>query len=176
MVVWIYIAVLAVVLCFSFVLLFGAPYLPVLRRQLTTSLELLDLRPGDTMLELGCGDGRVLAAAAKQGVKAVGYELNPVLAFWAWLSTRRYGRQVKVHWGNYWKADWPVAQGVYAFILPKYMSKLDNKVVQQQRIWQGSSAVTLPLRVVSFAFQIPDRAPDMERDGIFLYVFPSPEQ
>lgn len=171
MVVWIFVAALIVVLCFSFVLLFGAPYLPVLRRQLDTSLSLLDLRPGDTLLELGCGDGRVLAAAARQGLLAVGYELNPVLAFWAWLTTRRYGSKVKVHWGNYWKADWPPAQGIYAFILPKYMSKLDNKVVRQQSIWRDKDAAPASLRVVSFAFKIPDKAAATAQDGVFLYEY-----
>jgi hypothetical protein len=175
--IWVYAAVLAVVLCFSFVLLFGAPYLPVLRRQLHASIELLDLAPGDTLLELGCGDGRVLAAAARQGLTAVGYEINPLLALWAWLVTRRYGKRVRVHWSDYWKADWPEAQGVYAFILPKYMSKLDTKIVQQQKIWQSKGATHSRLvRLVSFAFVIPGRRVVQERDGVFLYEYPLPDR
>src|SRR5215813_12979466 len=95
--------VTGVVLCFAFVVFFGAPFLPTLQPQITAALDLLDLKPGQTMLELGCGDGRVLIAAAERGIVAVGYELNPLLAAVAWLRTRRYGKQVKVLCGDYWR-------------------------------------------------------------------------
>lgn len=148
--------------CFAFVLAFGAPFLPTLRPQITAALELLDLKPGQTMLELGCGDGRVLLAAAEKGIHAVGYELNPILAAIAWARTRRYGKQVRVVWGDYWRAEWPKAEGVFAFILTRYMRKLDKKVAQYSY---------RPLRIASFAFAIPDRKPTELRDGIFLYVY-----
>src|SRR6478672_10765863 len=99
----------AIVMCFAFVVFFGAPFLPTLRPQIDTALNLLDLKPGQTILELGCGDGRVLIAAATRGIYAVGYELNPLLAAIAWLRTRRYGKQVRVICGNYWRLKWPPA-------------------------------------------------------------------
>ncbi|HSH18794.1 MAG TPA: class I SAM-dependent methyltransferase, partial [Candidatus Saccharimonadales bacterium] len=95
--------------CFGFVLLRGAPYLPTLRKQVDAALDLADLSPGDTLLELGCGDGKVMIAAAQRGLKVVGYELNPILACIAWLRTRRYGKQVQVVWGDFWTKDWPKA-------------------------------------------------------------------
>src|SRR5688572_25475247 len=107
--IWIGLAVGLLAVCFAGVLLFGAPYLPTLRPQVKAALELAELRKGETLLELGCGDGKVLIAAARQGIKAVGYELNPLLALLAWLRTRRYGGNVKVVWGNFWREDWPPA-------------------------------------------------------------------
>jgi phospholipid N-methyltransferase len=61
------ILLLAVVIvsCFGFVLLRGAPYLPTLSKQVGTALNMIDLERGDTILELGCGDGKVLIAAAE---------------------------------------------------------------------------------------------------------------
>ena len=75
------VVIIAVVtlLSFSFVLLFGAPFLPTLKKQIDEALDLLDLKPGETMLELGCGDGRILLAATQRGLSVVGYELNPIL-------------------------------------------------------------------------------------------------
>jgi hypothetical protein len=99
-----------IVFCFVFVLLFGAPFLPTLKPQIIIALDLLDLKPGDTLLELGSGDGRVLVAAARRGLNVVGYELNPIMALISWLHTRRYRRQVKVVWGNFWRTPWPPAQ------------------------------------------------------------------
>lgn len=153
---------LFIVACFSFVLLFGAPYLPTLKPQVGQALDLLDLEPGQTMLELGCGDGKMLVAAAKRDWHAVGYELNPMLALIAWARTRRYRGKVKVVWGNYWVAEWPPAAGIYGFILAKYMKKLDNKIIQE---------VKLPVKLVSLAFRIPSKTPVKQQSGLFLYNY-----
>lgn len=148
--------------CFCFVLLFGAPFLPTLRPQIAVALDLLALQPGDTMLELGCGDGRVLIAAAKRGWRAVGYELNPILASIAWVRTRPYRDQIRVVWGNYWQADWPEAQGIFAFILPRYMSKLDKKIMQYP---------SRPLALSSFAFTVPGRKHTRLHKGVYKYLY-----
>lgn len=151
-----------VLFCFCFVIFFGAPFLPTLAPQIEAALDLLDLQPGDTLLELGCGDGRVLVRAARRGIKGVGYELNPILAFVAWLRTRRYGKRVRVVWGDYWYAPWPAAEGVFVFLLDKYMDRLHKKVMQYPH---------RPLRLVSFAFKIPHLKPTKTKEGLFLYEY-----
>jgi hypothetical protein len=159
---WLGLAVLLVLICFAGVLLVGAPYLPTLKPQVAAALKLAGLAPGQTLIELGCGDGRVLVAAARQGLNAVGYELNPFLAAIAWLRTRRYRRQVRVVWGNFWTADWPPAEAVFTFLLPRYMKKLDNKITKYSH---------KPVKLVSFAFQIPGKASAGHQEGIFLYLY-----
>src|SRR5438105_4258164 len=119
----IWLVLLVILLCFAVVVLFGAPYLPTLKPQVKTALELADLKPGQTLLELGCGDGRVLIAAAKRGCNAVGYELNPIMAAFCWLRTRRYRRQIRVVWGDFWQKTWPPADAIFTFLLPKFMSR-----------------------------------------------------
>jgi SAM-dependent methyltransferase len=156
------IVLLLVLFCFSFVVLFGAPYVPTLTKQVQVSLDMLDLKPGETMLELGCGDGKVLVAAAKRGWNVVGYELNPILALIAYGRTRRYGRQVRIVCGDFWRKDWPEAHGIFGFILPKYMTKLHTKVIQEY---------SNPVKVVSFAFTIPGAHPDSVKDGVYLYNY-----
>lgn len=151
-----------VVSCFVFVLLFGPPFLPTLRPQITIALDLLDLRPGQTMLELGCGDGRVLVAAAKRGLNVVGYELNPILVVVAWLATWRYRRQVRLVWGDFWRISWPEADGIFGFVLPRCMSKLHKKIMQYSH---------RPLRVASFAFVIPEKKPQATEKGVYLYEY-----
>src|SRR3972149_3060354 len=44
------------------------------------ALDLADVRPGTRFLDLGCGDGRVLVAAARRGAEVRGMEINPRLA------------------------------------------------------------------------------------------------
>ena len=157
---WVLLAL--VVLVFAFVVAFGAPFLPTLSPQVKRALDLMDLKPGETLLELGSGDGRVLLAAAKRGLTVVGYELNPLLVMYARVRTRRYRSQVKVVWGNFWKADWPPAQGIFVFLLNPYMKKLDKKITQEL----GKN-----VKVVSYAFQIPGRKPAKELNGLYLYKY-----
>lgn len=150
------------VCCFGFVLLFGAPYVPTMQRQVSAAFELLNLSPGQRLIELGCGDGRLLIAAARRGVYVTGYELNPLLAALCWLRTRRYRRFVTVKMADFWRADWPQADAVFGFILPKLMTKLDQKIVSENRV---------PLTVVSFAFAIPGKKAAKTKDGVFLYRY-----
>lgn len=159
--------VLLVVFVFSFVLLFGAPYLPTLRRQQIDALELLDLKPGQTLVELGSGDGRMLLAAAERGIKSVGYELNPLLALYSWLATRKYKGLVTVKWANFWKHPLPECDGIYVFLLDRFMPRLYKKITQE-----NSKSV----KVVSFAFEFPTKKHTTERSGLYLYVFDNKKQ
>ena len=52
------VAGLVVVLGILLPVLFGPPYLPTLAPNLKTALDLLDLKSGQTVLDLGSGDGR----------------------------------------------------------------------------------------------------------------------
>ena len=108
-------------------MLFGAPYLPTLRSQTETALDLLEVKEGMKILELGSGDGSVALAAAKRGAFIVGYELNPILVAISRIRCIKYRSQVRIHWGNYWHAQWPVTDAIFVFLLDKYMNKLDKK-------------------------------------------------
>ncbi len=150
-----------VIACFGYVLLKGAPYLPTLNKQVEEALDMLKLEKGDRLLELGCGDGKVLIAAAERGYKVVGYELNPILAIVAWYRTRHY-KNVTVVWGNFWNKKWPKSDAIFVFLLKRYMTKLDTKSVQECR---------QPVKLISFAFEIPGRVPKAKKHGLFLYHY-----
>lgn len=137
----------------------GAPYVPTLDAQAQAALELLSLKPGQTLLELGSGDGKVLVAASRAGLNVVGIELNPFLVVLSWLRTRRYRRQVRIIWGDFWRVDWPPCDGVFTFLLDRFMPRLDTRMQKVHR----------PL--VSFAFQIPGRQPDAAQAGVYLYRY-----
>ena len=149
-------------LLFGFVILFGAPYLPTLKPQVKTAFELLDLKPGQTLLELGSGDGRVMREAAKRGLRVVGYELNPFLVVVSMFVTVRYRENVTVIWGNFWTKNWPPADGAFVFLLDRYMPKLESKIENSEH---------KPKKLVSFAFQIPGKKPAKTKNGLFLYVY-----
>lgn len=157
--IYVFIIILILALAFGGVLLRGAPYVPTLNAQAKAALELLDLKAGQTLLELGSGDGKVLLLAAQAGLNVVGIELNPFLVIISRIRTRHYRRQVKVVWGDFWRTEWPECDGVFVFLLDRFMPRLDNRMRH------------LGKPLASFAFKIPDRRPDAEADGVFLYKY-----
>ncbi len=146
---------------FAFVVMFGAPYLPTLNRQTETALEMLDLKPGQVLLELGSGDGRVLRAAAKRGIHGIGYEINPLLVMFSRLYNWRYRRLINFRWANYWHVKLPECDGIYVFLLDKYMKKLNKKIIQDLS----------RVKLLSYAFKIPGRPVVKEKNGLFLYKY-----
>ncbi len=141
---------------------FGAPYLPTLKPQIHEALDLLDLKPGQIMIELGSGDGRVLRAAAEKGIHVVGYEINPFLVVVSYFVTLKYRKQVTIVWGNFWRKKLPKSDAVFVFLLTRYMSKLDSKMKDYSY---------KPIKVASVAFQIPDKKPAQKKGGVFLYMY-----
>lgn len=151
------------VLLFGFVVFFGAPYLPTLKGQTEYALEMLDLKPGQTLLELGSGDGTVIKAAAERGLKVVAIELNPALVLVSYIRTFKYRKQVRIIWGNFWLKAWPEADGIFVFLLDKYMEKLDKKIIQT---YEGKN-----IKLASHAFKVPGRKIAKEKGGIYLYSY-----
>lgn len=159
---WIFFTALVIVIMFALVIFFGPPYVPTLRRQAEVALDLLDMNPGETLLELGSGDGRVVLAAAKRGYNVVGIELNPLLFIISLIVTRKYRSQVRLIWGTYWGKPWPRADAIFTFMLPRYMGKLDQRI----ELWHPK-----PIKLASFAFTVPDREPLATKEGIYLYQY-----
>src|SRR4051794_27132972 len=54
-------------------------YVPTPQEVVDKMLEMADVRPGEIVYDLGCGDGRIPVTAAKRfGVKTWGFDINPV--------------------------------------------------------------------------------------------------
>lgn len=152
-----------IILLFGFVIIRGAPYLPTLRQTMTEALDMLDLQPGETLLELGSGDGRLLRLAAEKGIYAIGYELNPLLVLWSRLRHWRYRKFITVKWGDFWLSDWPPSDGMYVFLLERYMDKLHTRITRYKK--------NKPYKVVSNSFQFPGVKSKKQSSGLFLYTF-----
>src|SRR5215467_8916595 len=54
------------------------PYVPTTEQAVTAMLKLADVKKGDVVYDLGCGDGRIVIAAAKNfGARGVGIDIDP---------------------------------------------------------------------------------------------------
>ena len=55
------------------------PYVPTTDEAVVAMLKLADIKPSDVVYDLGCGDGRIVIAAAKKfGTRGVGVDIDPV--------------------------------------------------------------------------------------------------
>jgi hypothetical protein len=151
-----------IALAFIATIAFGAPFLPTRRQRVADAFELLNLKSGQTLLDLGSGDGRILHEAARRGIHAIGYEINPLLAWYSRLLCLRYRRLVQVRNTNYWHEVLPAADGVYIFLAEPYMDRMAAKL-----------SAELPRRVpvVSFAFEFSKLHPRHSERGMHLYYF-----
>lgn len=98
-----------------------APYVVAPEHVVDKMLAIANLKPGETLYDLGCGDGRILIAAAeKYKVKAVGIEIGENLAEMAAQNVKKHGLedQVTVVHGDFMKTDLSPANVVTLYLAP----------------------------------------------------------
>ena len=129
------IAVLVVTGVFLVTALCGAPYVPSRYEEVREAFaNLKPLTREDVVVDFGCGDGVVLRAVASFKVKrAVGIELNPMLAVVARVRSRG-DRRVKVVCGNMLSVKLPDDMTVaYVFGLDRVMKMLKPRLEKYAR-------------------------------------------
>lgn len=120
---WIVVPILLGSLPSVYVMLFGAPFIPTNKRSVAKMMELAQIRPGEKVCDLGCGDGRLVKEASKAGADAVGYEMSVYLFCYAWLNNPGH-----IRYQNFWKADLRDADVVFMYQLPKAMERFEREI------------------------------------------------
>jgi precorrin-6B methylase 2 len=147
---------------------YGTPFVPTRPERIRAALRLAKLRPGETVYDLGAGDGRVLILAVKEfAAQAVGIEVGPLqwaLGRWnLWFSGIRHG--VRLKRGDWQHADLSAADVVFVYLTAAQMPRLQKKLVAELR--PGA-------RVVTVAADLPGWQP-VAFDAqylLFLYIMP----
>ncbi len=74
----VFIASLIVIVWVYLPILWGAPWIPGSFRVINRMLQLAEVKPGQTVIDLGAGDGRIVILAARRfKAKSVGVEIDP---------------------------------------------------------------------------------------------------
>ena len=114
----------------------GAPWVPTSRQVICRMLEMAELRPGEVVYDLGCGDGRVLITAARSfGARAVGVEVDLSRYLWSVLAVTLRGlwKQVKVIRGDLFSVDLRDADVIFTFLLQDTNERLKDKLRRELR-------------------------------------------
>ncbi len=152
-----------------------APYVASPVRVVDRMLELAKIKPGETVVDLGCGDGRILISAVEQyKAKAIGIEISPKLVAQATERIQREGLtdQAKVIQGDLLQADLTAADVVTIYLESSLNEQLRPKLEKQLK--PGA-------RVVSHDYPVPGWKPLRvdKSDGrhlVYLYEMPPAKQ
>jgi len=152
-----------------------APYVAAPEHAVDKMLEAANLKPGETLYDLGCGDGRiVIAAAQRYKVKAVGIEISESLAKSVAEKVKKEGLQkrVTIIHGDFMKTDLSKAD-----VVTLYLATTANDTVRPNL----EHFLRPHARVVSYDYPVPGWKPveTMDTSGyrgathtIYLYQVP----
>ena len=152
-----------------------APYVgtpvPVVERM----LELANLRTGETVYDLGCGDGRVLIVAAqKHRMKAVGVELSERLATSTTETLKKLGLSdlASVIHGDLMNVDLSGADVVTLYLLRDSNDLLRPKLEKSLRA--GARIISHDYEIRGWRPTMVDHIEASKRDHkIYVYTVPS---
>jgi len=124
----------------------GVPYVPLKRKQLDVIKKNIQLDKTDIVVDLGCGDSRVLRLFEKQGItNLTGFEIN----FWAYLKgfvvNSLLKSKAKMYYKNFFNENLSRYNVVFCYLLQGCLERLKSKFDKELR----PGAI-----VISFAFPI----------------------
>jgi len=141
------------------------PYVPTSETVVAKMLEMADVNESDLLYDLGCGDGRIVIAAARDcGAKGVGVDIDPARIKECSQNARsaRVTEKVSFCQGNLFEIDLSPATVVTLYLLPSVNLRLRPKLFEQLK--PGT-------RVVSHDFDMGDWLPDEKIDGLAYSVY-----
>lgn len=150
-----------------------APYVASPDRVVDRMLDLAKIKPGETVYDLGSGDGRILiAAASKYKAKAIGVEISPKLVASATKRIEKAGlsNRARVIEGNLLDVDLSDADVVTIYLATGANATLRPRLEKYLR--PGA-------RVVSHDYAVPGWKPTQvdrtdERRGHIIFVYEMP--
>ncbi|MBI4136498.1 class I SAM-dependent methyltransferase [Candidatus Roizmanbacteria bacterium] len=121
------------------------------------------IKPGDHVIDLGSGDGRLVIAAAQKGARAVGVELHAEMlrASRKNINDLHLEDRAEIRRENLWHTDVSDYDVVFVYGVTYIMNRLEKKLLKELK--KGT-------RVVSNNYQFPHWKPVKERNNVRLYV------
>lgn len=145
-------------------------WVPTPERLIERMLQMADTTPGDTVVDLGSGDGRIpIAAAKKFGARAVGIEFDADLVQYSIRAAAREGVSERVRFAreDFFQTDLSAATVVTLYVSPTLMIQLRPRLF----------ALRPGTRIVSHQFTMGDWEADemarVENTPGYLWVVPA---
>jgi SAM-dependent methyltransferase len=127
-------------------------------------LELAEIKTNDVLYDLGCGDGRIVVAAAKKyGIKAVGVDIDPqrIKESLENVRSNKVAHLVTIKQADIFELDFQEATVVSLYLLPELNVRLMPKLA---KLKPGN-------RIISVDFDMKGAKPKQ-----VVHLEPSPEE
>ena len=143
----------------------AAPWVPMWKNDLARFLELAEIKPGQKVYDLGCGDGRLICAAAQAGAQAVGLEISLFPYILAHLRILFSKSPARVKFKDFWNFNLGEADIIYFFLTQPVLLKMRAKL--EKELKPGA-------RVICYVWAIPGWQPikisqTKNRPKMYLY-------
>ena len=150
---------------FAVTFLHNPVFVPISDEQLATLLKVAQPRRGESIVDLGSGDGKIVLELAKQGLEATGVEINPLLVR---ASKKRADKLGLSHLAmfkqtSFWKIDFSHYDLILMYGTSYIMEKLERKALAEMK--PGA-------RFVSMRFKFPQWQPETEKNDVRVYIQP----
>ena len=147
-------------------------YVPTPQEVVEDMLRLVDVKKGDVLYDLGCGDGRIPITAAKlYGVRAVGIDIDPRRIAEAQENAKKAGvtHLVEFRLADLFQSDFREASVITLYLLPDLNVKLRPRLLAQLK--PGT-------RIVSHQFDMGEWKPEktLESNGRTIYFWVIPKR
>ncbi|SHK84261.1 Methyltransferase domain-containing protein [Desulfatibacillum alkenivorans DSM 16219] len=146
----------------------GALFVATPQARVKAFLESMPMEENALFIDLGCGDGRVISGAVKKyGVRAVGYDLNPLALLTA--KTRNlFSSRAKIKACDFFRADLSQADYVFCYLFPDVMHDLSQKLKDELKPGAKAASANFPLPGWSPYTVIKPKGA-LNHDPIYLY-------
>ena len=149
----------------------AAPFVVTDARDVALMMRVADVGPGDYLVDLGSGDGRIVIAAAERGALAHGVEIDPALVLRAGARARAAGVADRTAFveGDLFEADLSGATVLTLYLFPEAMLRLRPKILE---------SLAPGTRVLSNSFDFGEWKPDRHLEsassgGLLLWIVPA---
>lgn len=147
-------------------------YVPTPPEVVEAMLKVANVKAGDVVYDLGCGDGRIVVTAAqKYGARGVGIDIDPQRIKEANENVQKagVGDRVKIMQADLFETSLSEATVVTLYLLPSLNVKLMPKLMKELK--PGT-------RIVSHAFDMGDWKPEqtINVDGRTVYYWTIPKR
>lgn len=159
-----------------------APYVPTPTAIVERMMAMAKIGPGDHVIDLGSGDGRlVITAVSKYKAKSgVGIDIDPALVILANENAAKAGVSDRVRFveGDLYKADIGDATLVTLYLLPTMLGDVEKKLTKELK--PGTRVIShdyplpswKPVDVV--AFELPEKVAISGTPRTVLYLYRAP--
>ncbi len=152
-------------------IILDVPYVPTDEKIVHAMLDLAEVTSQDTLYDLGCGDGRIVVAAAlERNTRGVGIDMDPMRITEAIEYAGHTGVEYLVNFfeGDLLEADFSQATVVTLYLLDLVNVQLRPRLLDELR--PGT-------RIVSHAFDMGDWKPDQRQScgsiNIYKWIVPA---